>query len=65
MKKDKEHIPVIVSVGIISFIILAILLLKDVFIGILAFLSEGGWRLVVFIIVLITITLLISHAKGD
>lgn len=63
---EKKRLPVLLSTfTIIAIAILAMVLSKDIIIAILAFLSEGGWRLTLTVIGTIIVALLISHAKGD
>ena len=59
---ERKRLPVLLSIAIA---ILVMVLSKDIIIAILAFLSEGGWRLTLTVIGTIIVALLISHAKGD
>ena len=62
---DKKRYPVTFSTITITVLaILAMVLLKDVIVSILAYLSEGGWRLTLAVIGTIIVSLLISHKRG-
>lgn len=65
MSEKKRHPGILSIFTIIAIAILAMVLLKDVIISILAYLSKGGWRLTLAVIGTIIVSLLISNERGE